>query len=1016
MYLLIKTTTLVIPKQTISLGGIMKLNKISAMFSGAKNKANNITIFGATLTAMLTMPALAAEPTAQTEAEKVKASEIEVIAVRGIFGSLKAANLLKRTDERIVDVIVAEDIGKLPDNNIAEALQRITGVSIESDFGVGESVTIRGVSENLILLNGRSTAGPGRGGISLDDFPASFLKTVEVIKSPTPEMIEGALGGTVNMQTVRPLELSEPLVAITLDGEYADKTENVAPNFTAAIGNSWDLGDAGTFGAAANVSYQDRELRRDEYFNKVDLQDDIDLDGDGTVDVSGGPNGKYLRRTESTVEQKTEQRERTAFGLSLQWAPTSEELNFYVDMNSTKLDGGQAAYSILDVGGTVVPRSDSYYDGNGQLQNYDLSGVLVIPKTWSDFTTSETTSHAIGGEWNITDNIEISGEYSISKSEERQTASEFNLRPIERTDPTLDLVTHTSTASMTNGGGIPSYVFEDTGMLTNPDNLVFREFYHKTLDTDNEEQALRFDFKIHDVGVDFISAIKTGVRFTDRDYSSNRFDLKPNGNTLKDSYKKAKNADGLYSPTWIDNPIISDSFTTINASNSFDQTGMSGQNDLLTYNVYDAEKLQDAEATYLLAQQMLAGTTYAMNGTLADNMVEDTGAYKFINEKTRAIYAQFHLDFDDITAVVGGRYIQTELESSIVDSVDSNGNKILNTGNNDYSDFLPSLNVTYTLSEETLMRFAAAKVMRRADFDELSPALSIDNSLVTGTQGSYQLEPYRVTQYDLSVEHYFGDGGLLSAAIFYKDVNSFTQTDSSCLADSGTISGQNTTQWNNICLLNTAGQSQGDIVNATQDQGLAYVDAQKAAGRTGIVIDTDVNGGSGEVRGLELGYQQQFSFLPGIWAGLGVNANYTYADSEQPDGNPLLNISKHTANTQVYWEGEEVQLRLAYNWRDRYLDDQSTKRVQTVGALGYNVFNQNDPSADNYDPTVGNSYREDRGQLDFSVSWDINENFTVVANAVNLTGEPIVYTTELDSIWAYSEADRRYTLGVRAKF
>ncbi|WP_352284577.1 hypothetical protein, partial [Pseudoalteromonas sp. Q18-MNA-CIBAN-0097] len=87
------------------------------------------------------------------------------------------------------------------------------------------------------------------------------------------------------------------------------------------------------FGAAANVSYQDRELRRDEYFNKVDLQDDIDLDGDGTVDVSGGPNCKYLRRTESTVEQKTEQRERTAFGLSLQWAPTSEELNFYVDMN-----------------------------------------------------------------------------------------------------------------------------------------------------------------------------------------------------------------------------------------------------------------------------------------------------------------------------------------------------------------------------------------------------------------------------------------------------------------------------------------------------------------------------------------------------------------------------------------------------------------------------------------------------------------------------------------------------------
>ncbi|WP_350433274.1 TonB-dependent receptor [Shewanella sp. H8] len=996
----------------------MKLNKISAMFNGPKSKANNIAIFGATLTALLSMPTFAADTEAQTKATQtdVEASEIEVIAVRGIFGSLKAANLLKRTDDRIVDVIVAEDIGKLPDNNIAEALQRITGVSIESDFGVGESVTIRGVSENLILLNGRSTAGPGRGGVSLDDFPSSFLKTVEVIKSPTPEMIEGALGGTVNMQTVRPLELSEPLVAITLDGEYADKTENVAPNFSAAMGNNWDLGDAGTFGASVNLSYLDRELRRDEYFNKVDLQDNIDINGDGVVDVSGGPNGKYLRRSESTVEQKTEERERTAYGLSLQWAPTNADANIYIDMNATKLDGGQAAYSILDVGGSVVPRSDSYYDNNGELHNYDLEGVLTIPKTWSDFTTSDTSSHAIGGEWNITDNIEISAEYSISKSEERQTASEFNLRPIERTDPTLDLVTHTSTGSMTTGSGIPSYIFADTGMLTNPNNLVFREFFHKTLDTDNEEQALRFDFKIHDVGVDFISAVKAGVRFTDRDYSSNRFDLKPNGNTLKDSYKKATNSDGLYSPTWIDNAIISDSFKTINMDNSFDQTGIAGQNDLLTYNVYDADKLKDADATYLLVQEMLKDTSYAMNGSLADNMVEDTSAYKTINEKTSAIYAQFHLDFDDITAVVGGRYIETELESSIVDSVDVNGNKILNTGSNDYSDFLPSLNVTYNLSEETLMRFAAAKVMRRADFDELSPALSIDNSLVTGTQGSYQLDPYRVTQYDLSVEHYFGDGGLLSAAIFYKDVKSFTQTDSSCLADSSTINGQNTTQWDNICLLSTAGQSQGDIINATQDQGLDYVDAEKAAGRTGILIDTDVNGGSGEVRGLELGYQQQFSFLPGMWSGLGVNANYTFADSEQPDGNTLLNISKHTANTQLYWESEDVQMRLAYNWRDRYLYEQGTKRVQTVGALGYNVFNQNDPLADNYDPTVGNSYREARGQFDFSVSWDINENFTVVANAVNLTGEPIVYTTELDSIWAYSEADRRYTLGVRAKF
>ena len=244
----------------------MKLNQVSAIFNKARITASNIAIFGTALTAMLIAPSLAA----QTQGEDASANEdLEVIQVKGIAGSLAESARQKRFDSRIVDAIVAEDIGKLPDNNIAEALQRITGVSISTDFGVGESVTIRGISQNRVELNGRSTSGSGRGGISLDDFPSSFLKTVEVIKSPTPEMIEGALGGTINMTTVRPLELEEPLIALTLDGEYADKTENWAPMVNAAAGMNWDLGDAGTFGASFVVAYQDRELRRDEFINLV---------------------------------------------------------------------------------------------------------------------------------------------------------------------------------------------------------------------------------------------------------------------------------------------------------------------------------------------------------------------------------------------------------------------------------------------------------------------------------------------------------------------------------------------------------------------------------------------------------------------------------------------------------------------------------------------------------------------------------------------------------------------------
>jgi TonB-dependent receptor len=188
--------------------------------------------------------------------------------------------------------------------------------------------------------------------------------------------------------------------------------------------------------------------------------------------------------------------------------------------------------------------------------------------------------------------------------------------------------------------------------------------------------------------------------------------------------------------------------------------------------------------------------------------------------------------------------------------------------------------------------------------------------------------------------------------------------------------------------------------------GMAHVGALRDAGLTGIDTEKDTNGENGKVKDFEIGYQQFFSFLPGAWAGLGVNANYTYADSEQPNGNPLVDISKNTFNVQAFWEYEEVSLRLAYNYRDRFLDTENEKRVVAIDGTG----------AIGSDAVYGNNYREDRGQLDFSASWDINEHFTLVGNATNLTGEASIYKSELGSSWKYTEADRRYTIGIRGKF
>ena len=960
----------------------MLANTVQQMFT-AKKIRNNLSV--ACLGLALPFGAFAADE----QATEKKEAEIEVIQVTGMLGSMKAAALLKRTDGRIVDAIVAEDIGKLPDNNIAEALQRITGVSINSDFGVGDSVSIRGLPQNRVELNGRSTIGDSRDGISLQDFPSSFLKTVEVVKSPTADMIEGALGGTVSMKTVRPLELDKLTGAMSLDAEYADKTENWAPIFSGSIGNNWDFGDSGTFGAIVMLAYQDREIRQDQYIERTLLKD-LDIDG-----LTGNaPDGQFVVRDQHTVEQYVESRERTALNLSLQWAPESGDGMVYLDLNGTQRSGEQAGTSILGVGGKLETNSGTSQDAGGQINNYTLVGDFAIPKTYSDFRETDSFSHALGAEWTLTDSIQISGEVAIASSESTRPDSEFTLRPISRAafeaDGSLTNNLYNGVFSQ-SGNKLPSIIHSDPNAYTSADNLALRTFKSELKNTNNEETAARFDIVMDDAfGLDWLPTVKAGVRTTKRDYEYEQYKEE-----VKDIYKNAKYDDGSLATLWFDdyNAAYPGSFTTNTYENSFDQIGLSGQNDLLTSVIYNG--LSNPSNTYSQLQSLLQGTSLATTGSLRDNQEFQNGAFRDISETTAAIYLSAYLDFDDITAIVGGRYITTDLESSVY----LNDEKV--TGKNDYSDFLPSINVTYTVNDDTLVRFAGAKVMRRADFSELSPAFDVNNDITKATQGAIDLDPYRATQFDISVEHYFGEGNMVSFALFYKDVESFLSSVNTCVADSSTAT-QNVTEWYAVCQLDSAGVDNPDMVFSdgfTDPEGIAHLEGLRDAGLTGIDTQKDTNGENGTVKGFEIGYQQHFDFLPGAFSGLGISANYTYSDSEQPkvEGEavrPLLEISKNTYNLQGFWEYESYAVRLAYNYRDGFLATENEKRVLN--------FSDN--------------YRADRGQLDFSASWDINDNFTVVANATNLTGEPSVFESELGSAWKYTEADRRYTVGVRAKF
>ena len=523
-------------------GGIIAISRNANKVDGNKMKRNKLPKFSKKLIAAAVFSMCgASNVTAQEE------SSLEEIVVTGIRASLSQAADVKQNDSRIVDAIVAEDIGKLPDNNIAEALQRVTGVSLNRDFGVGEGVSIRGLPQNRVELNGRTTVGDSRDGISLDDFPSSFVRAIEVVKSPTADMIEGALGGTVSLKTFRPLELKGLTIGGSVDGEYADKTEEWAPIVNGSIGNNWDLGDAGEIGAILNVSYQDREIRQDNFNNNQTIIAEGSANHailSDLVGPSGTPSGAYVIRDQNTLETFTEQRERTAVNLALQWAPASGAGSVYLDVNTTDRSGSQDGNQILEVAGAPQFDGRTTVDTRtGHINNYGLDGTFAIPKSWSEFRETESTSSALGFEWRFLDErLTVSGEISEASSDSVQPRTEFNLRPINRTafetyadayeiGDNFDAVCRgefncrfqPNLYYSQSGGNIPSVTFTDpvTGARINPyldpENLTFRALFYNEAFTENDESAIRLDLAF-DTGSEVIHTLKAGYRTTERDY------------------------------------------------------------------------------------------------------------------------------------------------------------------------------------------------------------------------------------------------------------------------------------------------------------------------------------------------------------------------------------------------------------------------------------------------------------------------------------------------------------------
>ncbi|GAB3018183.1 TonB-dependent receptor [Bowmanella dokdonensis] len=861
-----------------------KLNKITQGLSLAM-------MVGATISSQSVM----AQDT-QTGAEN---QDVEVIQVRGIRASAAANLNEKRFSNAIVDAITAEDIGKFPDKNVAESLQRIPGVTIQRQFGEGAAVSIRGTGADLTLttLNGQNVAStgwfvlePAKRSFNYELLPSELVGDLEVYKSSQADLAEGGIGGTVIVNTRKPLDLDPLTLYGSVEGQYQSDSEETDPQFSGLA--SWKNEDE-NLGLLVSGVMQKRHLQRQG--NEAFWQ------------WGAGPVGF------------TQERERSAITATLQYAPT-DNLEVIVNYMDMKMEADNVNYALW------LTQADTTW-GGGVTEEFIGEGENVTPVkgplnvAYYQARPREATMNS-----DVFDvRLNYQGEnYKLSLQAGKTTSSGGTDFEMVLEDGTGGTPINNGTYDFTNGyqswsfDGIgennATYSTYDPGSLT----MGTGPNFNRTPKTD-DETYYQGDIEF-DVDLGPIYAIKSGVKYTEHESTSLRFEY--------------VQEDGF-------NPTISTS--------GLDQGLMDvGAGDYQIIK-FDADALKD----------------WAKASIVGEN--EDLGAHSEIQEDNLAAYVMAKYKGDNIRGNFGLRYASTDATS--VFYVDGQRQ----TEEADYSEFLPSFNLAMNLTDDLVLRFAAARVMARPQYIDMyvNPDIRGTNDDLPNNQfwikGNVGLEPFVSNQFDVGLEWYFNESSLLSAAIFKKDVKNFVSF----------------TEYS---------ASAGEIPFELPDYEAEF----------GWTVQEKANGKDATIEGLELQYQQDYG------NGFGSIVNYTYTETDTDedtfpaDGNGVLSdSSRHSYNITGYYENDQFQIRLAYNWRDQYM-------LREVGSYG-------------------NRLHDDYGTLDLGAVYHLTDNVDLKLDVNNITEEgskqfgnnnfPSFYNGFARGfpVFEYEQA-RRITAGVSVRF
>ncbi|OON64612.1 TonB-dependent receptor [Massilia sp. KIM] len=948
------------------------------------------------------------------------------VVVTGIRAALQSTLNLKRNSDGFVDGIAADDIGKFPDTNLAEALQRISGVSIDRNRGEGALVTVRGVGPdlNLVLLNGRQmpTANLGdQSGRAFDfsNLAAEAVSQIQVYKSVRADVTPGGIGATLNVMTGRPLDLGKQSsfgAKVMYDSsndnlpQQQKASRSYTPELSGLYSTTWN---DGMFGLSASASYQERNMgvNTAAVINGWLGPYRIGQTGDGALTQPGHPNfpnivnpptGDTLYQLPQNLSYKMNgyQRKRTNGQLTFQFRPT-KDLTTTLDYTYAE-NKIEHRYSELSAWfGHNVDIQGASFTGNG-------SGI-ASPLYYEE-------------RHNTDQDLSMNGGDSATKSTLNSIG--FNTQWRATPDLTLTVDAHHSVAEAKS----------DSPYGINND-LATASFSRRTTRADftNEMPVLSV------TGIDFNRAPHqvAGSWFQDG-RNKMKLDQLQLGGKLKLFERSGLNFGTAFTKNEnfsIFQQVQRDTWTgTVpNTSAAYDQSlwhpadlrdyfgklGGAGNPALFTQiNPFDFEAVRN-QAIAITGDQ--AGYT----PSLANPAYNRTTI-----ERTRSVYFQFNTDWDTALPMhtgIGFRWEQTRVASTGLTKVPTGirwisanelpvdfGSQVFETLTGKYNNFLPSLDWDMDLRSDLKLRASYGVSIGRARYDQIAGGSTYGTTAtVTGTtvsRGNPALEPVKSKNLDLSAEWYYNKQSMFSLGAFHKKLEDYTGstviTEGSPTATTpvggrywnaalaaGCASSDRTCIRNYILNnfngqegvtrtgINSAGNAEGTIRGIAGDPALPYQ------------VSTLVNSQGATLKGAEVNWQHMFA------NGFGFQANYTYVKSDLTFDNlgvgnqfALVGLSD-SANFVGIYENPTWSVRAAYNWRDKFLSSTN---------------NNNRPN-----PT----YVEPYGQLDISIGYNVSKNLSLSLEAINVNDETqrVHGRTEMQ-VLSISTGGRRYMVGARYKF